>query len=244
MSKFLFIRNDDVWKLDRFFYEFFDFMLKYEIPVVYGVIPALIQEDAAIFLRRAKEKNPRLLDIVQHGYAHRNYAPAGERKYEFGHARSYKQQLDDIASGIQIMRSCFGEMVTPGFTPSFHSYDTNTIDAIEALNVPIHSARLIVPREKKKFIDVPAQIWANKLDLQGKPCSLEFHRLAIDLASVLESGPITGMVFHHLRMVDPRDFDVLKAFMKLILQERTGRKIRTVLFSDLLNAAAGNIYAG
>lgn len=244
MSKFLFIRDDDVWNLDQSFYDFFDFMLNQKIPVVYGVIPALLQEDAAIFLRRAKKKNPKLIDIVQHGYAHRNYAAAGERKYEFGRVRSYIQQLDDIASGMQIMRRWFGEVVTPGFTPSYHAYDTNTIDAIEALNIPLHSARLTVPRQEKKFIDVPAQIWANKLDPQGKPCSLMFHRLAMDLASVLELGSITGMVFHHHRMVDPRDRDVLKAFAKLVVQERTNRKIRMVLFSDLLNTAQKRKDAG
>jgi|CXWL01.1.fsa_nt_gi hypothetical protein len=239
MSKFLFIRNDDVWNLDPFFRDFFDFMLNWKIPVVYGVIPAILQEDAALFLLRAKEKSPKLLDIVQHGYAHHNYAAAGEHKYEFGSARSYAEQLNDIASGMKIMRRWFGELVTPGFIPPYHAYNAKTIDAIEALEIPLHSARLKVPRSGKKFIDLPAQIWANEADENGVPSPLDFQGLSRDLASVLASGPITGMVFRHHMMTGPRDKDVLMALMRLVLQQRTTGKIRTVLFSDLLSVAEG-----
>lgn len=239
MSKFLFIRNDDVWALDKSFQEFFDFMFKQKIPVVYGVIPAKLQEDTALFLRRAKQEAPNLLDIVQHGYTHRNYAAPGEHQYEFGPVRTYAQQFEDISQGMQIMRRWFGELVTPGFISPYHAYDANTIDAIEALNIPLHSARLKVPHRGKKFIDLPAQIWANKADEQGIPWPLDFHGLSRDLASVLESGPITGMVFRHHLMVNPKDKDVLVALMRLLVQERDKGKIRTVLFSDLLNVAGG-----
>lgn len=239
MSKFLFIRDDDVWTLDKPFREFFDFMLSQKIPVVYGVIPALIEEAAAVFLRQAKSKNPKLLDIVQHGFAHRNYAAAGEHKYEFGPARSYAQQRKDIACGMRIMRHWFGELVTPGFIPPYHADDAKTIDALEALNIPLYSSRLKIPRRVKKFIDLPAQIWANRLDERGKASSLDFHSLSRDLASVLESGPITGIVFRHPMMISSKDKDVLMALMRLVLRQRSQGKIRTVLFSDLLNAGRG-----
>ncbi len=235
MSKFLFIRNDDVWALDKSFQKFFDFMFNQKIPVVYGVIPAKLQEDAALFLRRAKGKAPKLLDIVQHGYAHRNYAVVGEQPYEFGPTRTYTQQLEDISQGMQIMRRWFGELVTPGFIPPYHADDAKTIDAIEALNIPLYSSRLKVPRQIKKFIDLPAQIWANRVNVDGEPWPLEFHSLSRDLASVLESGQITGMVFRHHLMVNPKDKDVLAALMRLLVQERDKGKIRTVLFSELLN---------
>lgn len=235
MSKFLFIRNDDVWVLDKSFQEFFDLMLSQKVPVVYGIIPAKLKEDTALFLRRSKEKAPKLLDIVQHGYAHRNYAAPQEQPYEFGLARTYTQQFEDILQGMQIMRHWFGELVTPGFIPPYHADDANTIDAIEALNIPLYSSRLKVPRQTKKFIDLPAQIWANKADAQGVPVPLDFHGLSRDLASVLESGPITGMVFRHHLMVNPKDKDVLAALMRLLVQERDKGKIQTVLFSELLN---------
>lgn len=239
MSKFLFIRDDDVWSLDKSFQEFFDFMLKQKIPVVYGVIPAKLQEDTALFLRRAKQEAPNLLDIVQHGYTHRNYAAPGEHQYEFGSVRTYIQQLEDISQGMQIMHHWFGELVTPGFIPSYHADDANTIDAIEALDIPLYSSRLQVPRQAKKFIDLPAQIWVNRVNAYGEPWPLEFHGLLRDLASVLESGPITGMVFRHHLMVNPKDKDVLAALMRLLVQERDKGKIRTVLFSELLNVKAG-----
>jgi len=222
--------------LDKSFRDFFDFMFGLKIPVVYGVIPDKLQKDAAIFLRRAKKDQPKLLDIVQHGFAHSNYADEGEDKYEFGPARTYEQQRDDIVKGQSIMDHWFGELATPGFIPPFHADDENTINALEDLKVPLYSARLKVPRLVKRFIDLPAQIWANKIDAKGLPKPLNFRSLSIDLASVLESGPVTGMVFHHDMMVAPKDKEVLMALMKLVLQQRAERKIRTILFSDLLNA--------
>lgn len=239
MNQFLFIRDDDVWALDKSFCSFFDFMLGQEIPIVYGVIPAKLEEDMAVFLRRAKERNPQLLDIVQHGFAHCNYAAAGEHKYEFGPARTYTQQFEDISEGRKIMRHWFGDLVTPGFIPSYHSDDAHTIDAIEALNIPLYSSRLKVPRPDKKFLELPAQIWANKADAKGIPAPLDFHGLSRDLATVLAAGPIAGLVFRHHMMVEPRDQDVLKALMQLVLKKRSWGELRTVLFSDLLTVAEG-----
>ena len=139
---------------------------------------------------------------------------------------------------MRIMKDRFGDYVTPGFIPPYHADDERTIDAIEALEIPLYSARLKVPRQAKKFIDLPAQVWANKIDAKGAPLPLDFHRLSIDLASVLGAGPITGMVFRHHMMASPRDRDVLLALMRLVVQQRSQGEIRTVLFSELLNVGA------
>lgn len=235
-NKFLFIRNDDVWTLDRSFREFFDFMLGQKIPVIYGVIPARLQEDAAVFLRRAKERNPKLLDIVQHGFAHCNHAPEGEHKYEFGPGRTYMQQFDDIVQGMRIMNRWFGEFMTPGFIPPYHADDHKTIKTIEQLNIPIYSSKLKVPLRKKRFIEVPAQIWANRIDDLGVPSPMEFHNLSRDLATVMDSRLMTGIVFRHQMMVNPGDHDVLKALIKLISNKRREGSLRIVLFSDLMRA--------
>ena len=68
MSARLFIRNDDVWTLDREFRFFFDLAIDRGIPVVYAVIPGKMDQGLIRFLCRAKEKTPQLLDIVQHGW--------------------------------------------------------------------------------------------------------------------------------------------------------------------------------
>lgn len=237
MSKFLFIRNDDVWTIGSSFRNFFNVMLQNNIPVIYGVVPGRLDETMADFLRKAKESQPELVDIVQHGFMHRNYAPAGERRYEFGSRRSYQEQLEDIHSGMRILHERFGDLLTPGFIPPYHAYDTHTIDAIEALEIPLFSARLKVPREKKKFLDVPANIWANRGDPDGGvSLPLGFHDLARDVTSIVNAGPISGVVFRHQMMTHLNDMDVLKAFVSLILQEQKKGKFRVVNFSNFLNS--------
>ena len=236
MRRYLFIRDDDVWTLERSFVEFFELMFKLKIPVVYGVIPARLEKEAAIFLKKAKVKEPNLLDIVQHGYAHQNYAPQGEKKYEFGENRTYEQQFSDIERGMKLMRQWFGPLMTEGFTPPYHAEDRRTIKAIEKLKVPLYSARLKVPLKKKTFIDLPAQVWANKSGANGEPESMDFRRIGVDLFDCFSTQQITGMVFRHHMLRHPSDAKVLAALMQVIIKERRQGKVQTVLFSELLKA--------
>ena len=58
----------------------FDMAVKRGIPVVHAVIPGKIDRGAIRFLRRAKEKTPQLLDIVQHGWMHANHGAGYQYK--------------------------------------------------------------------------------------------------------------------------------------------------------------------
>jgi hypothetical protein len=235
MRKFLFIRNDDVWTLEKSFTDFFAIMYGLKIPVVYAVIPKLLEKSAAIFLRKAKEKTPDLIDIVQHGYAHENHADAGQRKYEFGDNRTYQQQVYDIEAGIKIMKKWFGGLLTPGFIPPYHSENADTVKALEYLDVPLYSARLKLPCKKTKFLELPAKVWIHRLDSKGAPAPLNFRRVSAELVEALSTQKISGMVCRHHMLTHPNDHKILKALMGIVLREQSQGKVQTVLFSDILN---------
>lgn len=232
---YIFIRDDDVWVDDAVFLELFEWLKKYNVPVVYGVIPMRLKDRMAQTLRKRKKNHPELLDIVQHGYAHQNYAIDGEGKYEFGASRTYEQQYEDIANGMQIMRRCFGSELTPGFIPPFHAEDKNTMKAVQALGIPLFSARKSVFLPGKKFIDLPAKVWLNGYARNGSPRALDFKSLMGKVSGAFVPGELTGMVYRHHAIRTLSEMKAMKEFFLVLSKWQNQGKIRIVLFSEILS---------
>lgn len=162
----LFIRNDDVWTLDRPFRYYFDLAQEHQIPVVHAVIPAKIDKETIRFLNRAKEKNPHLLDMVQHGWRHANYS-MGSSKYEFGPKRSLKLQREDMNKGFKKMQDAFGQNFTPAFVPPYHGYDQSTLAVLKTAEFKVFSANKL---SKLNLIDLPVQVSFRVTIKVKRPC--------------------------------------------------------------------------
>ena len=68
---------------------------RHDVPLMLAVIPARATEALAQRLAEAGEA----VVAVQHGFAHRNHAPTGERKWELGTHRPTDEILDELARG-------------------------------------------------------------------------------------------------------------------------------------------------
>lgn len=88
---------------------------RFAIPVLLASIPLLAQETLA----RRLETAPLLLPC-QHGTWHRNHAPAGEKKSEFGPHRPLPEILGEIAAGRERLHELFGCSVLPVFVPPWN----------------------------------------------------------------------------------------------------------------------------
>lgn len=88
---------------------------RFDIPVLLASIPLLAQEALA----RRLETAPLLLPC-QHGVWHRNHAPPGEKKSEFGLHRPLPDILAEIASGRERLSALFGGAVLPVFVPPWN----------------------------------------------------------------------------------------------------------------------------
>lgn len=235
IKKILFIRDDDVYNTDANFMNIFEFCLKQEISLVYGVIPNKITPALIKLLNKEKSKFPHLFDIVQHGWRHKNYNSGVINKYEFGPLRNYEQQKRDIRKGLFRMINAFGRNFTPAFIPPYHGYDKTTLRIIDELHYPIFSADKINFRENKRFIELPAIISLNEFSKKGKP-------LLTDVTSTLRkitrfinsSNKILGIVFHHHMLKNAsqlKDMQKTLLFLKGLSHEGY---IRIVLFSHIL----------
>ena len=136
-SPFVFIRDDDVWRLDESFLRFFRYCLNSKIPVVYAVIPAKATKELLNFLAEQKKRNPNLLDIVQHGWNHQNHNKYAPSKYEFGKNRSFAQQKEDIVNGLLKLYIHFGDAFTPAFVPPYHGFNSDTLEILKQFNFPV-----------------------------------------------------------------------------------------------------------
>jgi hypothetical protein len=234
MSARLFIRNDDVWTLDREFRFFFDLAIEHGLPVVHAVIPGKMDKSLTRFLCRAREKTPQLLDIVQHGWVHKNHSVDAGTKYEFGPSRDFGTQHIDIKQGLKKMHKAFGELFTPAFVPPYHGYDEQTIRLIEELGFKIFSAGTRLPKVKRRFIDIPAQVSFSRYEKGRKSINDAKDVLGI-LARSIDRQPLSGVLTHHADFAGAAYRKELTRFFDCIAALELKERWKVLLFSDLLS---------
>ncbi|WP_306223855.1 polysaccharide deacetylase family protein [Bosea beijingensis] len=88
---------------------------RFAVPVLLAVIPLLAESALATALRGMP-----LLRPCQHGSSHRNHAPAGSKKSEFGAERAPTDVDADIMHGRQRLHDLLGDAVLPVFVPPWN----------------------------------------------------------------------------------------------------------------------------
>lgn len=91
---------------------------EHAVPLALAVIPAPASEALAGLL----DGRPDVL-VLQHGLAHANHAPAGEKKAEFGPHRPVADMLGDAAIGREALAARFGARALPVFVPPWNRID-------------------------------------------------------------------------------------------------------------------------
>ena len=88
--------------------------LRSGLPIALAVIPARLSRRLPDRLSRAAG----LVTVLQHGYAHRNHAPAGEKKQELGGHRPAASVLEEMSRGAAMMDAAFGPCRRAGAEPA------------------------------------------------------------------------------------------------------------------------------
>jgi peptidoglycan/xylan/chitin deacetylase (PgdA/CDA1 family) len=100
-----------------------------EMAINIEVIPGLLTTECAGLLGAAPSGQPKLIEVNQHGWRHENHETTG-RKCEFGPARDYQQQLEDIRAGRARLDEMLGSAFYPVFTPPWNRYCDATCQAL------------------------------------------------------------------------------------------------------------------
>ena len=231
-KKYIFFRDDDVYKLDKSFSNIFNLFLKSNIPIVYGLIPNKIERDLSRFLLENKKRCPRLLDIAQHGWTHQNYnCDNSVEKYEFGLKRSYRKQKMDIIKGWLKLYELFKDEFSPTFIPSYHAYDFKTLKIINELgerkNLYVFSAGKKTIPKNKNFLDMPAEVSFNPPKYKNEGYLNIFLK---GLFNKLRSNSIVGILLHH-KDFNTKEILLLKKLLKIL---KKNKNIKFILLSELI----------
>jgi hypothetical protein len=101
------------------------------IPLSLAVIPA--PSGPGLAARLARESD---VSVLQHGWAHANHAPMGERTIELGPHRPADAVLSELIDGRERLARLFGRHFLPVVVPPW-----NRIDAAVAAALPAHAYR-------------------------------------------------------------------------------------------------------
>lgn len=177
----------------------------HDIPVAIAAIPAQSVRTLADAIGPFGQAT-----IVQHGYAHANHAPAGERGAELGDHRPLGARLTELANGRLALTQRFGERFYPVLVPPWNRIDAALLPALPSAGlhgVSCFGARAsIQPHAGVKQVNahVDPIAWRRDRAFIGEASALlrvVEHLRARRLAEVDAAEP-TGMLTHHLVFSD------------------------------------------
>ncbi len=197
----LWCRDDDACRDSPELSRLIDIAGGANIPVALAVIPALTEPSLIDVVAKAD-----VVTVVQHGYAHRNHAPAGGRNWELGSHRPVDQSIAELEKGRSRLGRHFGRRFAPLLVPPWNRIDPGVIERLpeagfrglstfgpRARSDPVAGlvqcnthVDLIAWRRDRAFIGIDAAV--DRLVLH----------LAARRAGTVDASEPTGLLTHHL----------------------------------------------
>ena len=187
----------------------------HRIPVGLAVIPGQARDDLGAALSAVPQ-----LKMLVHGHHHRNYAPAGEKKAEFGAHRPVPDMLGDTAVGRETLLARFPNLALPIFVPPWNRIDPTLADQLSSAHFKGLS------RYGRRGDRPPAQNmvennchldlinWRGGRNFIGRTQALELliNHLAARRTGRADHGEITGILSHHAIMDEESWFFLAELF--------------------------------
>ena len=184
------------------------------VPLSLAVIPAGLDPSLPALL-----KSHGSVSVLQHGFDHRNRAPAGAKKSEFPGSRPWPEVAGDLKSGRGRLAAAFGAQFVSVLTPPW-----NRIDASHASRLPELAYRGFTtylarkPGKAAGFTQVNTHVdvidWHGTRGFLGQSATLALlvgHLAAKRLEKADPAEP-TGLLTHHL-VHDTETWDFLGALL-------------------------------
>lgn len=209
-----FYRNDDAGWDSLALLRLLDLFDNLQLPLDLAVIPKAITAESATMLNARLVQCDNRLGLHQHGYAHINHQFVG-RKCEFGEARQFDQQMQDIATGKAILHDYFGNRVDSIFTPPWNRCSQTTLDVLNALSFNVLSREEnATSLSLDQIVEIPIHIdWLKQS--HGERWGRE-QIMELVSEKILVNRSI-GIMLHHQEM-NQEDLIAFKQFAQLIEQ--------------------------
>jgi len=190
----LWLRDDDAVDATPALDRFLALLAGHHIPAVAAVIPSA----ATPALARRLTAETRVC-VAQHGFAHVNHAPPGEKKAEYGPHRPVRVALDEIARGRARIAALFGDQALTMFVPPWNRIRPEVARsvlaeggarAVSTFAAGLRTSGLAVANAHVDIID-----W--RAGRHGKPFDAVAGEVAAALALARPSGAPVGVLTHH-----------------------------------------------
>lgn len=163
----------------------------WKIPLALAVIPE--RTGTALADRLGAED---LTTVTVHGWAHRNHAPATEKKAELGAHRPAPAVLAELAQGLTKLRDLYGPRLAPVLVPPWNRIAPEVVAGLPALG--FHAVSTFGPPKPAPLAVVNTHV--DLMDWHGTGGGRPTITLYADLARALAppgDGAI-GILSHHL----------------------------------------------
>jgi hypothetical protein len=182
------------------------------VPVALAVIPARLEPSLPALL-----KSHGSVSVLQHGFDHRNRAPAGGKKSEFPATRSWPEIAEVLAQGRDRLANAFGRQFVPALTPPWNRIDRSCLSGLRTLGYRGISTYLPRPAgaaipQVNTHVDVID--WHGTRGFLGLAATLQLlvQHLAAKRLGQADPGEPTGLLTHHL-VHDTEAWEFLGAFL-------------------------------
>lgn len=106
-----------------------DLSERHLVPLALAVIPDGVETGLAERLARSAAP----VIVLQHGFAHRNHAPAGEKSVELGDHRAVEAVTEELALGRDRLAALFGDRFVPIMVPPWNRIGAGVEAALPGL---------------------------------------------------------------------------------------------------------------
>ncbi len=184
------LRDDDAVEPSKALDRLLKLTERYAVPVTLAVIPALTGD--ALGLRLASASSAA---VAVHGWSHQNYAPATEKKQEFGLHRPVSEVVAELARGYSELKQRHTRQFVPLLVPPWNRIDDAIVQELPSIGFKglstFGAQRSDVIPTMNTHVDV--------IDWKGSRGGRMTRDLVMEMVALIEStrSPI-GILSHHL----------------------------------------------
>lgn len=172
-------RDDDLAERTSALDRLLDLRERFDLPLALAVVPERLDADVAHDLDDH-------CTVLQHGFAHHNFAPEGEKKSEFPESRPAEEIAPQLAAGRDLLSHVFGGRFLAIMVPPWNRIADNHIGTLAELGF-IGLSRY---RARKEALAAPSLAALNThVDL------IDWH----GSRSAVDQELLIGMITDHLR---------------------------------------------
>jgi hypothetical protein len=175
------------------------------VPVAIAAVPATLESSLAHALAGCREAT-----VIQHGFAHRNHAPEGERSSELGAGRDVSVRVDELRGGRGRLAAAFGDRFAPILVPPWNRAGDDLLPHLRGAGFAGLSR--FGPRGAREAADGLLQVnahvdpiaWRRDRQFIGDEAALArwVEHLRARREGTCDADEPTGLLTHHLAFDD------------------------------------------